>query len=229
MTPNELLRPVRALAESIYEQVEIDGQPNACLDRASIAVLAAELNGQRAIVQAGTAYWPRATLPSGEIEQYGYEWTDSEEMWDLCRREQLPEIHVWAAFPGHGFAVDPSSGHFPKNCIKAGRPWEAPTPPDWYVMTVGAEHPAGVVYKANAQATLLAALLMQHQLGKLLELNIKLREHLSQESNRAYRRKVLRRIGTAGCPIRYPDMALVRTIRHPAHLAARRPHFARAS
>ena len=139
-----------------------------CLFWAWCAVAAVNrITNQRAILQAGTCYWPRMpkakAAKTQDIYLFGYEWK-----WDDLAREKvrdgcLPEMHVWAAVPEEKLIIDMASGMFPAQCKKLlGREWESKKPPDcFWRRSYDKVWPEDVVYKPDVQACLTAHLFIR--------------------------------------------------------------------
>jgi len=96
-------------------------------------------HGLRAMLQAGTAVWPRVLEDDGVSDShFGYVWEpDSDVTRARLALGVLPELHCWLGLSPERSGVeeptivDPTTGSWPERAGWAGRPWEAPPPPDF--------------------------------------------------------------------------------------------------
>jgi hypothetical protein len=134
----------------------------------------------RALIQAGSAQWPRVPpeLDDGVMAtHFAYEWQPDSEINRLIRSGilsivrrrdglvgfSLPEMHVWLGCPDTGEIIDFSTGLWPAACkATLGLDWLAPLPPDYLWAD---EVPEGVRYVADRGA-IDTALYVLHQQGR---------------------------------------------------------------
>lgn len=152
----------KRLRSKRYGNIPVEGS---CLYFAWAVCVAAQERGIRAILQAGTAYWPRINLArdDGLVDtHFGYEW--GEELAQLILTRQGPflgrEMHVWAVIPETKEIIDLTTAYWPAQCRKLlGAEWTAPKPPA-YLWARYDELPKGVVYEAKRDACELAVKLL---------------------------------------------------------------------
>ena len=144
MTPHHvkerIVRTVRGVMSRHYPGVFANS--GNCLYVAACTVEAIKASGLRAVIQAGTCYWPRLTPEAkweviqqdpNEVNVFGYEWEPAT-LATLVKmaRNELPEMHCWAAIPDRNEIVDLTSGQFPEQCRRLiGKDWPGVRPPDW--------------------------------------------------------------------------------------------------
>lgn len=121
----------------------------------------------RVVVQAGTAYWPRVD-PSEDDGvmplQFGYEWQPHQALEPLPNGQiRLPEMHVWLGCPDTQEVIDFSTAHLPDECLRAtGYEWR--THRYDYLWCLMKRLPAGVIYRPEREATILAEeIIRRHQ------------------------------------------------------------------
>ncbi|MCI0640721.1 MAG: hypothetical protein L0Y72_24350 [Gemmataceae bacterium] len=137
------------------------GRPaQACLYWAHYTVEVLTALGVSAIIQAGSASWPRlrpdqddGTSPT----HHSYVWEpDSEVTKARLAAGDLPEIHVWAAIPERGELIDMTTRYWPEQCrLIQGLDWPGEKPPTYFWGTAD-EVPERVLYKPDMKAIALA-------------------------------------------------------------------------
>tara|TARA_R100001594_G_scaffold36976_2_gene66861 strand:+ start:1490 stop:2017 length:528 start_codon:yes stop_codon:yes gene_type:complete len=132
----------------------------ACLFWAKATCIVLEGRGLRAIVQAGSAGWPRIDEADddGEVNtHFSYVWEpDSPSSIAAVKAYRMPEMHVWAAMPDTQTIIDVTSGFQPGQCLTTlGMDWPGTKPPEYIWST-----PEGMYgkcfYKADITAIGLA-------------------------------------------------------------------------
>lgn len=91
--------------------------------------------GIRAILQAGSAFWPRirADQDDGRCNtHFGYKWSPAEPASMAAIAEgRLPEMHVWIGIPISGEIVDFTTKFWPDQAMElTGETWPGTPPPD---------------------------------------------------------------------------------------------------
>src|SRR5579871_1368651 len=136
-----------------------------CLPHAYFTLKHLRRLGLDAIIQAGSASWPRI-LPEQDDGvcpthfSYVFEAGHPETLRRL-RAHSCPEMHAWVGVRGRGEVVDLTSRYFPVMCRKViGMDWPGAPPPD-FLWTSMRRLPAGVVYRADATANTVACRLLE--------------------------------------------------------------------
>ncbi len=138
-----------------------------CLYWAAFGVTEIRSWGRPAIIQAGTASWPRIRPEEDDgvmATHFSYVWTPGSRPDHAAGK--LPEMHVWIALPDTLEVVDFTTSLWPDQCRKVtGMEWTAPDPPPW-IWTK--RLPPGVVYTPDHDAIALARTLIADELKILL-------------------------------------------------------------
>jgi hypothetical protein len=156
-----VIKSARRRMERFHRQHQGDGQniEAMCLWWAHFTVGALADIGVRALIQAGSAYWPRIPpeMDDGVTDNvFGYEFTPGPHNADIVIKGMMPEIHVWAGIPLTNEIIDLTSGFFPKQAKKLGGfDWPGPKPPS-ALWVKGTELPPGVLYRPNLEAIAVA-------------------------------------------------------------------------
>ena len=137
----------------------------ACLYWAQCTVNILTSIGFRAIIQAGSASWPRVTKEQddGKIATHmTFSWNSKTIANELnIAMNYLPEMHVWAAIPNHKEIIDMTTGFWPDNCKSLlSIDWPGTKPPNYFWGTEE-ELPEDVLYEPDIQAIKLAMTLLK--------------------------------------------------------------------
>lgn len=121
----------RFLSDPDLKEVAPSG---ACFYFAAFTVEEIRKTGTRAVLQAGSAGWPRIRPDQDDgvcPTHFSYMWTPNEAPSIRAMMQGLlPEVHVWAAIPDTGEIVDLTSGKFPEQARKLiGYDWPGDLPP----------------------------------------------------------------------------------------------------
>ncbi len=111
-TPKELLDLQARAAAIVTEKWPFADPKNSCPLFAAVTVWLIQQAGQRAILQAGSAHWPRRRCPD-DIKYFGYEWCGPRPP-----HLGLAEVHCWAAVPASQQIIDLSTSWQPEQCQK---------------------------------------------------------------------------------------------------------------
>ncbi len=155
-----LVRAVKELAERFTIPPDCPFR-GACLYYATTAAMKlSKVLGERCILQAGTAKWPRIDMATddGRMNTHFSYVFDPDDIGNLMNMAQglMPEMHCWVAFPRTQEILDVTAGWQKAQCEElAGMIWTAPPPPD-YIWERVDQMPDGVVYSADAVATTIA-------------------------------------------------------------------------
>jgi hypothetical protein len=127
----------------------------ACFYFAVFAIENLREKGVRAILQAGTAGWPRIRPEQDDgvcPTHFSYVWSPLDPASRIALMQGLmPEVHVWAAIPETGEIVDFTSGKFPEQARKlVGFDWPGDLPPKYLWAR---KLPKGAYYTATMDAT----------------------------------------------------------------------------
>jgi hypothetical protein len=109
------------------------GIRSVCLYWAKAVVLGFETQGERAVIQAGTCFWPRLSDINADGALFGRVWEGLEAAIDHVDRRVMPTMHVWTALPEYDLIVDLSAQYLPRQCREHGLAWSAPEPPTVFV------------------------------------------------------------------------------------------------
>ncbi len=145
--------------------------PGRCLFFAIHTVKVLLEEGERAILQAGSAGWPRI-LPeqdNGKIStHFSYMWTPDEARSRIAvANGLLPEMHVWAAIPSRKEIVDMSTKLWPEQAQRLGGfDWPGTVPPDFFWGTADDLRSTKAFYWADADA-------IKHALKVIVDLSRK--------------------------------------------------------
>jgi hypothetical protein len=127
--------------------------------------------GFRAVLQAGTCYWPRLLAEQDDgLEsthtQFGYLYTPGLCNYGIIADGRLPEMHVWAGLPDINTIVDLTTGYFPEQAkILAEIDWPGAQPPSYFWGRI-AEMPDGCVYAPVHEAIKVAWAVINSALAK---------------------------------------------------------------
>jgi hypothetical protein len=142
------------------------GRPaQACLYWAHYTVAVLKALGIRAVIQAGSASWPRLRPDQDDGRSpthHSYVWEpDSVATKARLVACDLPEIHVWAAIPERGELIDMTTKYWPEQCqLIQGLGWPGDKPPTYFWGTAD-ELPDGVIYRPDMKAIALALRLLK--------------------------------------------------------------------
>jgi hypothetical protein len=142
---------------------EYADQPRTCLYRALSLYKAGKEMGIKAVIQAGTAFWPRMpralalaleSVGVPTLYQFGYKWEpDHPDSLIAMLMSNLPEMHVWNYLSKEKVVVDMAAGTFPDNCLlMAKQDWPGKKPPEIFWHPVEKDLPEGVWYNAVEEA-----------------------------------------------------------------------------
>lgn len=139
----------------------------ACLDTSMETVLTLQRRGVRAILQAGSASWPRVRPEQDDgvsATHFSYEWqADRAEQFRALAAGHLPEIHCWVGIPSTDTLIDLTTGDWIAAAAKFGFDWPGdPPPPFLYATTL----PPRVVYSVDVRATMFALTVASHAFGE---------------------------------------------------------------
>lgn len=131
-----------------------------CVWWAHFTVEALNERGVRAVLQAGTSYWPRLRPEQDDgvsDNAFGYQFTPGEGNIKKLVMAQFPEMHCWAAIPATDEIIDLTAGFFPTQAkTLGGYDWPGEQPPS-YLWCEASKIPEGVVYRPHMEAIKLAA------------------------------------------------------------------------
>lgn len=112
------------------------------------------LVSEYAIIQAGSAFWPRMLHDDSTSPLYfGYQW-EPNSLITLMRIVDgiFPEMHVWVALPKRNEIIDVTTCYLTAQCKElTGLSWDAPEPPN-YLWTDVDLLPPGVRYTPSLSA-----------------------------------------------------------------------------
>lgn len=122
-------------------------------------------HGVPAILQAGTAYWPRLTPEqddgTSDATQFGYQYTPGPFNYVELARGKLPEMHVWAGVVASQTIIDLTAGYFPDQAkLLGGYDWPGVRPPNYY-WGPAKDLPRGCVYEPHLEALKIACALIR--------------------------------------------------------------------
>jgi len=142
------------------------GRPGqACLYWANYTVEVLRALGLRAIIQAGSASWPRLRPDQDDgvsPTHHSYVWEpDSAVTKARLAAGLMPELHVWVAIPHRREVVDMTTRYWPEQCLLIQqRDWPGDKPPK-YCWGTADELPEGVLYAPDMKAIALALRLLK--------------------------------------------------------------------
>lgn len=131
--------------------------PGLCIFFAIHTVKVLLEEGERVILQAGSAGWPRI-LPEQDdgktSTHFSYMWTPNETPSRIAMESgRLPEMHVWAAIPFTKEIVDMSTKSWPDQArLLARLDWPGTVPPDFFWGTADDLRSTKAFYLADAAA-----------------------------------------------------------------------------
>jgi len=136
ITPAHIQREVIAATKVRVDALSPEMSAGACLYWASETVRELSRRGTRAIIQAGSASWPRVRPEDddGIIDtHFGYVFERSDRDRERFNRGLLPELHCWAAIPDTGELIDLTTGYQMDQAREtAALDWPAPELPPYY-------------------------------------------------------------------------------------------------
>ena len=162
--------PIKSqLQEYIYSTVHAKVQENGigtgcCVLAAGITAKLLFKRGHKAIIQAGTAQWPRIHPHQDDgvsPTHFGYVWEpDSPRNKLIQSLGYLPELHAWCAIlPSHEI-IDMTTGLVAENCLKMiGADWPGPKLPP-YIWATPQDLPDRVIYHPHLEPTELVSKLI---------------------------------------------------------------------
>lgn len=136
-----------------------DAAPTAlCFYYSAFGIEALREAGLRAVLQAGTASWPRIRPDQDDgvvMTHFSYLWSPNEIQSRLAVAQgAMPEMHVWIALPDTGELVDFTTAFWPTQAkLLTGMDWPGDQPPTYFW---GKELPKGVQYKPVRDAVTFA-------------------------------------------------------------------------
>jgi hypothetical protein len=168
-TQSERNRVARLIDNTFLANYDGGRPSQACLYWAHYTVEVLTALGIRAIIQAGSASWPRVRPDRDDgvsPTHHSYVWEpDSAVTKARVAAGEMPELHVWAAIPARGEIIDMTTRYWPKQCrLIQGLDWPGDQPPSYFWGAAG-ELPEGVLYAPDMQAIALAFRLLA---GKVL-------------------------------------------------------------
>jgi len=163
--PSERDRLARIIDNTFFAHFDGDRPAQACLYWAHYTVEVLMALGIRAIIQAGSASWPRLRPDQDDgvsPTHHSYVWEpDSAATKFRLAAGDLPEMHVWAAIPERGEIIDMTTRYWPDQCLLIqGFDWPGDKPPTFFWGTAD-EVPDGVIYAADMKAIALALHLLK--------------------------------------------------------------------
>lgn len=152
---------------SEMEQRRSDNIHKTCPNWAAATIRHLNKVGIKAMLQAGTAWWPRMRPEQDDGVSpniYAYVWDGSSPKSPPSRTSlQLPEMHVWCVAVETLEIVDLTTKYQPLACKQGlGLDWPGDLPPDYIWHRVD-QLPKGIYYEANANAMALAYKIMRAQ------------------------------------------------------------------
>jgi hypothetical protein len=164
---DRLVRSVREYMAKVYCGKDVK---SACLYWAFATIGFLKLEGVRAIIQAGTAWWP---WPAGDENQenpyFGYTWNFRSPVTAIALATGSPvQMHAWVAIPSTDELIDLTTAFWPDRFQAAtGRPWKGERPPDYLW---AAEPPDGVIYEPDVAAIYVAGESLRRSVSRTLRL-----------------------------------------------------------
>jgi hypothetical protein len=164
-------RVAKIITNTFFANHDDRGHPEkACLYWAYYTVEVIETFGIRAIIQAGSASWPRVRPDQDDgvsSTHHSYVWEpDSPITKARVAAHELPELHCWAALPNRGEIIDMTTGYWPEQCQRIlGLDWPGDKPPAYFWGTA-AELPQSVMYAPDMQAIRLVLGLIKKATGE---------------------------------------------------------------
>jgi hypothetical protein len=161
-------RLARLINNTFFAHYDGDRPAQACLYWACYTVEVLMALGIRAIIQAGSASWPRLRPDQDDgvsPTHHSYVWEpDSAATRFRLAAGDLPEMHVWAAVPERGEIIDMTTRYWPDQCLSIQElDWPGDKPPTYFWGTAD-EVPDGVIYAADMKAIALALHLLKGDL-----------------------------------------------------------------
>ena len=161
-------RIARSIDNTFFEHYDGGRPGQACLYWACYTVQVLKALGVRAIIQAGSASWPRLRPDQDDgvsPTHHSYVWEpDSAVTKARLAAGAMPELHVWAAIPDRGEIIDMTTRYWPHQCwLSQQRDWPGDKPPTYFWGTAN-ELPEGVLYAPDITAIALAQHLLKGEL-----------------------------------------------------------------
>ena len=161
-------RLARIIDNTFFAHYDGSRAGQACLYWAHYTVEVLTALGIRAIIQAGSASWPRVRPDQDDgvsPTHHSYVWEpDSAVTKARIATGDMPEMHVWAAIPALRQIIDMTTRYWPEQCLLIqGRNWPGNEPPTYFWGTAR-ELPDGVIYAPDLQAIALALHLLNGDL-----------------------------------------------------------------
>lgn len=158
----------RLIDNTFYAHYDGGRSGQACLYWAHYTVEVLKALGIRAIIQAGSASWPRLRPDQDDgvsPTHHSYVWEpDSLVTKARLAAGDMPELHVWAAVPERGEIIDMTTRYWPEQCLLIqGLNWPGDKPPTYFWGTAD-ELPDGVLYAPDMKAIALALHLLKGDL-----------------------------------------------------------------
>lgn len=163
--PGERARLARLITNTFFAHYDGGLPSQACLYWAYYTVEVLKAVGIRAVIQAGSASWPRLRSDQDDgvaPTHHSYVWEpDSTVTKARLAAGAMPELHVWAAIPARGELIDMTTKYWPEQCrLIQGLDWPGDTPPAYFWGTAD-ELPDRVLYAPDLKAIAVALHLLQ--------------------------------------------------------------------
>ncbi len=166
--PAERERLARLIANTFFAHYDGGREAQACLYWAHYTVELLAALGIRAVIQSGSASWPRLRPDQDDgvaPTHHSYVWEPHSAVTRArIAANTMPEIHVWAAIPERGELIDMTTRYWPEQCrLIQGLDWPNNQPPNYFWGTAD-ELPVGVVYVPDMKAIALALHLLKGEI-----------------------------------------------------------------
>lgn len=154
----EIVHRIREEANALARSIGWAIEGNCLLTSISLTVALCEEFKVRAVLQAGSASWPRIDLAKDDgniMTHFSYMFSDdAESMMDVLIRRRLPELHCWVGIVDTQEIIDPTTCYLKKQCERlTSMKWTAPEPPDFiWCSPTSKDWPQGVVYRPHHAA-----------------------------------------------------------------------------
>lgn len=154
----EIVHRVREEANALAKEVGWAIEGNCLLTSISLTVALCEEFKVRAVLQAGSASWPRIDLTKDDgriMTHFSYMFSDdTKSMMDILIHQKLPEMHCWVGIVDTMEIVDPTTIYLKKQCERlTSMKWLAPEPSDFiWCSPASKDWPDGVVYRPHHAA-----------------------------------------------------------------------------
>ena len=154
----------KIVAEIERRIIRLPSGPGQCLYYAHHTVATLRRHGYDAVIQAGSLQWPRLKPEDDDgvvNTHFSYMWSPLTPASVVSMANgNLPEMHVWAGLVREQILIDFSTRHLTAAAAALGMPWTAAEPPT-HLWCSAAALPAGVVYRPDRDATVLACRVLQ--------------------------------------------------------------------